>query len=88
MLRYFDNTEGRVRCVFFKLESVEKADADGLFQANHQNFTAEGPLRYDNLVGLGSDGANVMLGAKHSVVTRIKNSLLWLPFTVITMLLL
>ena len=31
MLRFFDNTDGRVRCVFFKLEPVQTADAEGLF---------------------------------------------------------
>ena len=52
MLRYFDNTEGRVRCIFFKLEPVEKADADGLFQAIHQNFTADTAWRVKDYLKL------------------------------------
>ena len=72
MLRFFDNTDGRVRCTFLKLEPVLKADADGLFNALDKNFTLTGPICYTNLVGLGSDGANVMLGTINSVLTRLK----------------
>ena len=52
MLRYFDNTEGKVKYVFFKLEPVPTADADGLFQVLDRNLS--GPLSYDHLVGLGA----------------------------------
>ena len=72
MLRYFDNTEGKVRCVFFKLEPVQMADVDGLFQALDHNLTGQHTLNYVNLVGFGSDGANVMLGKKNSVLTQLK----------------
>lgn len=72
MLRFFDNTDGVVRCVFFKLEPVENADAEGLFQTIDHNFTSEGPLCYSKLVGMGSDGTNVMLGKRNSVLTRLK----------------
>ena len=63
MLRFFDNTDGRVRCTFLKLEPVLKADADGLFNALDKNFTLTGPICYTNL---GSDGTNVMLGTRNS----------------------
>lgn len=72
MLRFFDNTDGGVRCVFFKLETVQSADAEGLFQILDSNFGTEGPLHYDNLVGMGSDGTNVMLGNRNSVMTRLR----------------
>ena len=71
-MRYFDNVEGKVRCIFFKLEPVQRADAECLFQALNDNFSDEGPLTYTNLVGLGSDGCNVMLGSRNSVLTRLK----------------
>ena len=41
---------------------LETANAESLFTAIDQNFTPDGALCYANLVGLGSDGANVMLG--------------------------
>ena len=72
MLRYYDNVEGKVRCIFFKLETVRSADAEGLFEVLDRNFHDEGPINYANLVGLGSDGCNVMLGSRNSVFTRLK----------------
>ena len=52
MLRFFDDVEGNVRCTFFKLQPVRKADAESLFQALDSNFSDDGTVRYANLVGL------------------------------------
>ena len=57
MLRVFDNIDGVVRCIFFKLMPLERADSESLFKAIDQNFTPDGAMCYANLVGLGSDGA-------------------------------
>ena len=38
MLRFIDNTQGQVRCVFFALESVERATAELLFNAIDKAF--------------------------------------------------
>ena len=38
MLRFFDNTQGQVRCVFFALESVERETAELLFNAIDKHF--------------------------------------------------
>ena len=38
MLRFFDNTQGQVRCIFFALESVERATAELLFNAIDKHF--------------------------------------------------
>ena len=38
MLRFFDNTQGQVRCVFFALERVERATAEVLFNAIDKHF--------------------------------------------------
>ena len=38
MLRFFDNTQGQVRCVFFALESVERETAELLFNAIDKAF--------------------------------------------------
>ena len=69
MLQFFDNTPGQVRCVFFALESVERATAEVPFNAVNKYFQESTILIYDNLVGLGTDGANVMLGAWNSVMS-------------------
>ena len=72
MLRYFDNTDGKICCIFYKLEPITNADAEGIFTAIDQNFCDSGPICYANLVGVGSDGCNVMLGSRNSVMTLLK----------------
>ena len=62
MFHYFDNLLGQVRCIFFALESVERETAELLFKAIGKHFQKSITLLYDNLVGLSTDGANVMLG--------------------------
>ena len=52
-----------MRCVFFSLESVERETAELLFNAVDKHFQESTTLFYDNLVGLGTDGASVMLVA-------------------------
>ena len=66
LLRFFDNKSGRVRSVFFALESVERATAEVLFQAVDKHFQLPLTLSYNNLVRLGTNGANVMLGRRNS----------------------
>ena len=48
-----------MRCVFFALERVERETAELLFNAINMHFQESTTLLYDNLVGLGTDGANV-----------------------------
>ena len=72
MIRYFDNVLGEVRTSFLKLEPVREANAECLFEAINKNF-GDSPLNYGNLVGVGSDGANVMMGRRNSVLSRLKD---------------
>ena len=72
MLWFFGNTQGQVRYVFFALEIVERATAELLFNAIDKHVQDSTTLIYDNLVGLGKDGANVMLGARNSVILRLR----------------
>ena len=53
------------QCIFYALDKVEEADATHLFTAIDQ-------LKYDHLVGLGTDGCNVMMGARNSVLSRLR----------------
>ena len=72
LLRFFDNKSERVRSDFFALESVERATAEVLFQAVDKHFQLPLTLSYSNLVGLGTDGANVMLGRRNSIFSRLQ----------------
>ena len=44
LLRFFDDVEGKVRCIFLKLQPVRKADAESLFQALNSNFSDDGAM--------------------------------------------
>ena len=57
---------------FFPLENVERATAELLFNAIDKHFQESTTLLYDNLVRLGTDGANIMLGARNSVISRLR----------------
>ena len=59
--------------VVFSLEIVERATAEVLFQAIDKHFQLPLTLSYSYLVGLGTDGANVMLGWRNSVFFKITN---------------
>ena len=72
MLRFFDNTQGQVRCVFFALESVERETAELLFNAIDMHFQESTTLLYDKLLSDKTDGANVMLGARNSEMSRLR----------------
>ena len=58
--------------VFFALEIVEQATAEVIFQAIDKHFQLPLTLSDSNLVGLGTDGANVMLGRRNSVFSRLQ----------------
>ena len=59
--------------VFFALESVQRATGELLFEAIDKHFQTSAPLSYSNLIGLGTDGANVMLGQRNSVLSRLRS---------------
>ena len=63
MLRFFDNTQGQARCIFFALESVDRVTAELLFNVIDKHFHDSTTLLF------GKDGANVMLGARNSVMS-------------------
>lgn len=75
MIRFFDNVLGEVRTSFIKLEPVQEANADSLFKAIDKNFCDfdSSLMNYCNLVGVGTDGANVMMGRRNSVLSRFKD---------------
>ena len=38
MLRFFDNVDGKVKCIFYKLVTLESATAEGIFKALDQRM--------------------------------------------------
>ena len=67
MLGFFEEVKGCVRCTFLRLQSIQRADTEKLISSNDNNFSSNASISYSSLVGLGSDGPNVMLGSYNSV---------------------
>ncbi|XP_049294154.1 uncharacterized protein LOC125769464 [Anopheles funestus] len=57
---------------FYHIETVVEASAISLYEIISKKLEADGVPYKTNLIGFGSDGANVMMGAHHSVATMIK----------------
>ena len=72
MLGFFENSCGAVQCLFFKLEAVPRATAEQLYELINKHFQGSDILNYEHLVGLGTDGANVILGQRNSVMSRLR----------------
>ena len=52
--------------------TLSSATAELLFNAIDKHFQDSATILYDNLVGLGTDGADVMLGARNSVMSQLR----------------
>ncbi len=66
---------GSPKDVLVGLQELEHAHADGVFEAitrAMEDFI--GPNWLDKVVGIGSDGASVNIGARNSVATRFRNA--------------
>lgn len=65
----------QVKDDFLDLIKIDKADASTLY--NHiVNFFETNVIPYkDNLIGIASDGANVMMGEHHSVISLLKKDI-------------
>ena len=51
MLRFFDNVEVKMRCIFHDLMILKSANADGVFQCLDKIFSDDSPIKYSKLVG-------------------------------------
>lgn len=60
------------RDYFYHVIELVEADADTIHHAIVGKFEQDGIPYKDNLIGFAADGANVMLGGKHSVAALLK----------------
>ena len=60
-----------MRCIFHDLMTLKSGNADGVFKCLDKIFSDDSPIKYSKLVGLGSDGASVILRCRNSVLTRL-----------------
>ena len=67
---------GRAHNMYVRLQPVQHAHADGVYDAINNAFIGVGvPDWRAKVVGVGCDGASVNLGARNSVMTRIRDGL-------------
>lgn len=74
VVRYFNDSDN-IQDKFLTLITLSGADAATLY--NHiTQFFIENEIPYkDNMIGCASDGANVMLGSKNSLMTLLKHDI-------------
>lgn len=73
IIRYFSETMKKIVTIFYRLIEIESGDADTLTTA-FKNQLLEDGLKIENLIGIGIDGANVMIGKHHSFSSILKET--------------
>ena len=73
-IRYFSESMCKIQSTYLGLSEITGADASSLVQAVHSVMQSWG-LKGENMVGLGTDGANVMKGEHHSLQSLLKQSI-------------
>lgn len=71
MIKYYSVKRKEIVTTFYRLILLEKCDAESLFTVVKQQLTND-KLQLKNLIGIGVDGANVMVGQHHSFATLLK----------------
>lgn len=71
MVRYFSFKKKKLLTTFYRIVKIVDATATGIHSALKLQLEADG-LSLKNLVGIGVDGANVMVGVNHSVSSLLK----------------
>lgn len=70
-VRYFSASKGKVVDTFYRLVPVPDCTANTLYKTVKECMKEDG-LQIEKLIGIGSDGANAMIGRKHSLVTLLQ----------------
>jgi len=64
MIKYFFNQRRNIVTTFYRLILVSQCNAESSFNAVKDQLIVDN-LCINNLIGIGMDGANVMMGAHH-----------------------
>lgn len=70
---YFDVEIGKVQYRFYRLVDLKEAKAESIFAAI-KACLEEDKIPLANVMALGTDGANVMIGARNSVLSRFRDA--------------
>uniref|UniRef100_H3AXR2 Uncharacterized protein n=1 Tax=Latimeria chalumnae TaxID=7897 RepID=H3AXR2_LATCH len=71
IVKYYDENQLRVETKFYRLRIVNSATGENLFKAVKDTFQGDN-IKWENVMGLGADGAANMIGKNNSLMSRIK----------------
>uniref|UniRef100_H2ZXB7 HAT C-terminal dimerisation domain-containing protein n=1 Tax=Latimeria chalumnae TaxID=7897 RepID=H2ZXB7_LATCH len=71
VVKYYDENQLRVETKFYRLRIVNSAIGENLFKAVKDAFQGDN-IKWENVMGLGTDGAENMIGKNNSLISRIK----------------
>ncbi|XP_022834568.1 uncharacterized protein LOC111362226 [Spodoptera litura] len=74
MVRFYSNKNNDIVTTFYRLIKLRECDAKTVYDAIKDQLTRDG-LKIENMVGIGVDGANVMVGKHNSVTALLKSEL-------------
>lgn len=74
MVRFFSHKKRQAVTTFYRNIKIIKCDAKSVHQVIVNQFQKDG-LKLENLIGIGVDGANVMVGKYTSVTAILKSEL-------------
>ncbi|CAD6216271.1 GSCOCG00011330001-RA-CDS, partial [Cotesia congregata] len=74
MVRFFSHKKKQVVTTFYRIIKIIKCDAESVHQVIVDQFKKDGP-KLENLIGIGIDGANVMVENYNSVTALLKKEL-------------
>ncbi|XP_063895636.1 LOW QUALITY PROTEIN: zinc finger protein 862-like [Helicoverpa armigera] len=74
IIKFFSEKQNKIITQFYRLIEIESADATSLTDVFKAQLIADG-LNPDKLLGIGVDGANVMVGEHHSFSSILKESI-------------
>lgn len=74
MVRFFSHKRRQVVTTFYRILKIVECDAKNVHKVIVEQFEKDG-LKLENMVGIGVDGANVMVGKYNSVTAIFKRKL-------------
>lgn len=74
MVRFFSLKVRQVVTTFYRIIKIIECDAKSVHKANTNQLKKDG-LKIENMIGIGVDGANVMVGKYNSVTAILKREL-------------
>lgn len=74
MVRFFSHKAKQVVITFYRIIKIIECDAESVHKSRVNQLQKDG-IKVENMIGIGVDGANVMIGGYNSVTAILKREL-------------